>query len=316
MEGNDYLSIELNFNTIDDYSAAIKEFDLEAIQISSGKYINSHSFVELPMIQVGRRSMVCSTVHNGIMMDEALYFIIPDDELFTKFNGYNFGATELLIIPPGLEVSSYFPEDFSASVLSIPIQSLVKNLDLYAYENLFSYLKLFCKSQNSSSQFMRINRLLSNQVKIAIKEQKKLSNQSLDDIQQNIFSILNNFFSNAVTFKKQHLLKIENHQNIVRRVISYLREHQAINVTIPELASIGLCSIGSLENAFKSILNMTPKSYLVKRRMHMIHLILMNEPVPSIRELVNLFGVVNVGRFSNDYFKMFGIYPHEHINQL
>ena len=82
-------------------------------------------------------------------------------------------------------------------------------------------------------------------------------------------------------------------------------------MTIPDLAEASFCCARSLEYAFKSILSMPPKQYLIKRRLQLIHTILKNPNSMSISEIIEKFGVVNQGRFAKDYFKFYKEYPHK-----
>nr|WP_252727361.1 helix-turn-helix domain-containing protein [Colwellia sp. C2M11] len=80
-------------------------------------------------------------------------------------------------------------------------------------------------------------------------------------------------------------------------------------MTIPELAKASFCCVRTLEYSFKQIIGMTPKQYIITRRLQQIHITLKEDKTKTIAELTKSYGIVNQGRFAQDYFKFFNEYP-------
>ena len=101
---------------------------------------------------------------------------------------------------------------------------------------------------------------------------------------------------------------------IVNRALAYIHDNNFLNITTSELAKVSCCCLRSLEYAFKSILSMTPKQYLIKRRLQLIHSTLKFKSNSSINEILNGYRVSNHGRFAQDYFKFYDEYPYQTHN--
>lgn len=307
--------LDITFNSIDDYSDAIKEFDLEAIQASAGIYINHHQIVDLPKIQLGLRSMSCATIHNGVLLQDAFYIVIPKENLQTYVNGKIVGLSQFFIIKPNEEVSTVFAADFSATIMCIPVTSLAEYIDEQSLMLLNQYSELLRHEAVAPKNINTLNAKLNSIICFIVKNHQVLSNQSLEDAQESVFALLNEFLFSMLEQKGTIKTNRNNHYEIVKRAFSYIKGKEQINITIPELTNVCFCSTRNLEYAFKSIVKMTPKQFLIKRRLNLIHNMLNQNPTILIRDIVKSFGIINIGRFSNDYYQMFGQYPRETLRK-
>lgn len=303
--------LNFDFNSIDEYLASVKEFDLDAIQNSEGIYTNSHQIVNLPKLQIGLRSMNCATIHNGVLLQDAYYIVIPKDNCDTYINGKQVGLAQFFIVKPGEEVSTLFPQNFSAAIICIPVSSLADCVDENSLMLLHKSYELLRLDYLGTPKFNNLNKKLTTIVNFTVKNYHILSQQSLVDAQESILLTLTQLLFPILDGMNSIKIKKCNHYEIVKLSLLYLKAKDNHIISIPELAKVCGCSIRNLEYAFKSILQITPKQFLIKRRLNMIHKLFCQKNNIMIKDVASSFGIVNVGRFSQDYYKMFGCYPSE-----
>jgi transcriptional regulator GlxA family with amidase domain len=97
----------------------------------------------------------------------------------------------------------------------------------------------------------------------------------------------------------------------IKRALDYIELRDCRDISIPDLAKHSCSSIRNLEYGFNSILGLSPKQYMITRRLHSIKDELINQSETSIKDVLNNYGVINHGRFSKDFYSLFGIYPKE-----
>nr|WP_240152840.1 helix-turn-helix domain-containing protein [Photobacterium alginatilyticum] len=129
------------------------------------------------------------------------------------------------------------------------------------------------------------------------------------DIQCYIANAIRILFINNKDELKKTKIPYNKRHAIVTRALEYINSNNNIFLSVPDIAEQCYCSIRTLEYAFKQLLSVTPKQYLTIRRMYMIRQELTFKNCINITQVLNLYGVINQGRFSKDYFKMFGEYP-------
>jgi AraC-like DNA-binding protein len=102
----------------------------------------------------------------------------------------------------------------------------------------------------------------------------------------------------------------QTHETIMRRFRRVLEEHPTRPIYVPEIcAAIGVPD-RTLRLCCQEHLAMSPKHYLMRRRMHLVRkALLAAETETTVTEVATRFGFWHLGRFSASYHAVFGEVP-------
>ena len=97
-----------------------------------------------------------------------------------------------------------------------------------------------------------------------------------------------------------------------------LFKHMDHTMSIETLAEKYTISVKSLQNAFKSLFGFTPKKFLQLLKLNLVHHDLQNaDPKTcSVLRIASKWGFTHMGRFSQDYTKLFGENPSDTLKSL
>ncbi len=137
------------------------------------------------------------------------------------------------------------------------------------------------------------------------------SRQQIMDYEKALFGLIERLFSPLLQNNKNRGHFNGSRRNIVSRAIDYIVENELDDISVQELADKCYCSMRSLEYAFKSIYQITPKQYLSVRRLHIVRDKIKSQEFTNLKDLMLDMGISNPGRFSAQYYKLFGEYPRE-----
>ncbi|MCX2980862.1 AraC family transcriptional regulator [Halieaceae bacterium IMCC14734] len=101
-------------------------------------------------------------------------------------------------------------------------------------------------------------------------------------------------------------------ENGMRRALEYLRCHrETTHVSVTDLLEIADISERSLQYAFKDAFDMSPLTYMKRRRLHFARQQLLSacSKDTSVSKVATGLGFYELGRFANDYRRVFGQLP-------
>lgn len=95
------------------------------------------------------------------------------------------------------------------------------------------------------------------------------------------------------------------------RVIDFLRHDRAANVPLHKLCEIAGVGERSLQYAFREELGLTPKEFMIRRRLHAARqeLLCLKGSETTVTEVALNYGFTELGRFASLYKKVFGESP-------
>ncbi len=302
---------DIIFPSIDDYLNGLIGFDIYATQISSGNFLCRQRRLQLPKLVLGDRFISTALQYQATLQQDCFYIVIPKNNVGMYMNGKKTHFNQPLLFTEDQEMLIRTPSN------SINFHILIPTIELREYfdDGMIEQLKKITFLQNTGKNIFI--RSISNQkylcslIEGLLNQKEELSEQELVDAQENIIRSLAELLLITPELKKLKHIKKPTRLAIVNRALNYIHKNNSLDITIPEVAKVSFCCARSLEYAFKSILSMTPKQYLIKRRLQLIHSILKNQTDMPISEIVEKFGIVNQGRFAQDYFKFYNEYPHE-----
>ena len=102
-------------------------------------------------------------------------------------------------------------------------------------------------------------------------------------------------------------------QEIIRRCLTHLVEHEEKAITVDDLARAAKASRRTLQRAFHEVLGCGPLDYLRTRQLHLVHRALKaaDREALTVKEVLFDHGVWQLGLFASSYRRTFGELPSE-----
>ncbi len=293
--------------SVEHYSESIKSLDVKVIQLSKGEFYSKQTLLNLDKMMIGYRHTKAACIIEGASNKNFFSVAIPCSSTGVKVNGHTITSHNLLIASPSEAMLSRFSENARYHTLTIPMKEMQGHWDEGCALEVLEKAPNIRKSQyDFTCKKAKITKLID----YLINHYNIMSSVSIADAQEDILSNIISML-NATSYMVSIKLKSSTRHAIVKRAVEYINSQSSAFVAITDVARESFCSLRSLEYAFKSIYNLSPKQYLILRRLHFIRRDLMSINVSNIKELVQSYGVENAGRFSRDYASFFGEYPKE-----
>ena len=95
----------------------------------------------------------------------------------------------------------------------------------------------------------------------------------------------------------------------VQNMIAYIHEHFAENVTLADIAASAAVGERECERAFKRLIGLTPKQYLIKYRAAHAAELLVSRPGLSVSEIAGECGFGSAAAFARSFRAVYGLSP-------
>jgi len=303
------------FSEVYNYLNTISVYDVSGTQLSAGKFSCHKREVQLPKLIISNHEINMAMQYHATLKHDYFYIIIPRNGEGVKIDGYEIKHNSPIVFIPEQETIFVFYANTFDYHITIHATELVKYFDVENIEQ----LKVILTNRNFSSPTCFHLQIYQNGIcsliDLLLSQSKTLSYQAVLDVQENIIELLHKLLTTDLMLLEKDNTNNKTKLAIVNRSLNYLNTNNTINITTLELANISFCCLRNLEYAFKLILGITPKQYLIKRRFQLINLSLKYDKTISINQTLNNFGVLNQGRFAQDYFKFYNEYPHQTRNK-
>lgn len=303
--------IDIIFPSIDDYLNEFTGFDVDATQISAGNFLCRQRRFYLPKFVLGDRFISTALQYQATLQKDYFYIVIPKNNVGMYMNGKETNFNLPLLFTENQEMLIRTPSNSINFHILISTPEISKYFDQETIEQLKKITFLQNTGKSIFTQSESNQTYLCTLIENLLDQSELLNHQEILDIQERILKSLCKLLKLAPEFKKIKHISRPTRLAIVNRALNFIHKNDSLNMTVPEVAKVSFCCSRSLEYAFKSILSMTPKQYLIKRRLQLIHSILKKQDNTPINEIVEKFGIVNQGRFAQDYLKFYKEYPHE-----
>ena len=130
--------------------------------------------------------------------------------------------------------------------------------------------------------------------------------ESMQSVKVDLLDILCEMFA-ADRFSLHQLHFISSKLN---QAISYIHDRSVADITVAEIAKHCSCSPRMLQYMFNESFGMGPKQYCKVHVANEIHrAIARSSADTSFEQIARQYNISAIGRFSGEYFKLFGTYP-------
>ena len=302
---------KVTFPSVEEHLNGLKLFDMHAMQLSSGKFLCQQRELQLPKLILGDRFISTAVQYHSVLQQDCFYILIPRHNDDISVNGRKVCLNQPLIFTENQEMLVQVPDNYYAFYIIITTDELTKYFNKEDIEQLKNIISQQNFIKNTFTLPENNQKHLCSLIENLLNKSEFLSFQAVLESQESIIESLCKLLTLSSMLPKINNINMPTRLAIVNRALKYIHKSSHLNMTISELAEVSYCCVRSLEYAFKSILSMTPKQYLIKRRFQLIHSTLKKKSKTSISEVFDSFGVVNQGRFAQDYLNFYDEYPHQ-----
>ena len=308
--------VKNSFQTIEEYSRSLSGLELDGCQLSKGDFNGRSKIFSANSFQLGIREAEAQHFQNAKIEKGKIGLIFPlvQDEYIN--NGKSLGPDKQYIILNGDENKIIFPEKHKHISLMININDLQQYLSEDEARILIDTFRDISTGTVSADHKLLLTQKLYNLFEtfkqtIKIPENSQLVYQDSCD---SLFYALNSY-QDAHTPKR--IEKVKNNERLLSRALDYIHSEPLQSLTVSSVVSNIHASSRSIQYCFSELLGMSPKKYLVRLRLNEIRKEL-NQSSPNektITNIANKYGVVNIGRFKQDYENFFNETPRETLNR-
>tara|TARA_R110002153_G_scaffold17835_2_gene62134 strand:+ start:5109 stop:6041 length:933 start_codon:yes stop_codon:yes gene_type:complete len=304
--------LDVKYSSIEEYRQGLSKLDMSVIQVTPGHFSCQLRELNLPKITIGDRVFSTAMHWQTAVKQDCLYIVLPTCNSELSVNGQNTPINQPIVFSEHQEMLFRIPANFPKYY--VIVISSAEFAKYYGDENIQRLKKRIINQNYEINFFSNISfhlKSLCVLIESLLNHGNLLNYQAAIDAQETLLDLLCKLLTLEPSIPKSNHMFQSRQLTIVSRALNFIHKKSVLNITIPDLAKVSFCCIRTLEYSFKAIMNMTPKQYIIKRRLHLIFNELRSNNVSSIREITTTYGIVNQGRFAQDYYKFFNEYPHQ-----
>lgn len=311
MTSSDYSIDDLFFDDIDHFNQAIKEWDLQFVQLERGRLQASDLQFLSPDFLLGYCTSDKALEQTGTSPFGLWSFaFITGDTIIWK--GMELSTDEVVVLKPGSEIKGIGRPDFRVFTLSVPETVLERVCEENELDEAMNIIQ-----GNDSIRVDRIEQLKFISGLIGIVNEIRSNPAVMDspgykglcdrEIPLKICQLIEG------PGHKKSILSSPIREKIIKTCTQFLSDLPGDPVTVTDLCRINQVSERTLQYTFKEYYGISPKAYLKARMLNSVHAIL-RKGTPDNTMVTNIayqFGFWHMGQFAHDYKRMFGRLPSE-----
>lgn len=304
--------LDVKYSSIEEYRQGLSKLDMRVLQVTPGRFMCQLRELELPKVTIGDRFFSTAMHWQTAVKHDYLYIVLPTCNSGLSVNGQNTLINQPIVFSKHQEMLFRIPINYPKYYVIVMLSAEFARY--YGNENI-ERLKNHIINPNYEKKIFPNFSCHLKSICVLIEKLLNYGNllnyQAAIDAQETLLDLLCKLLKLDFTISKSNGDFQSRQLAIVSRALNFIHKNSVLNITIPELAKVSFCCIRTLEYSFKVVMNMTPKQYIIKRRLNLIFNALKSNSVSSIREITTTYGIVNQGRFAQDYYKFFNEYPHQ-----
>ena len=317
MQPNPFL-IRHHFDDIDDFSQTARAWNLIIDQLERGKF-------KADLLQFGTRDVVIAhadfypgTYQRGEPPAGLKTFAILADPLcHLTWRRKKIPANAVMAFPPGAELDAVSQrgkfEIFTLSFSDELLADVCQSLGFREEKKLLNTKGVIAVK----AQVMNELRLFLHQISRVLRE-KMVKIKILPRTYELEFNLARNLLT-ALSCSQEKMPRrhLRTRDIALKRVEDYLEAFPNLPHTVRDICRVASVSERTMEYAFRERFGISPKSYLLAKRLNGVRRELKNgDPVSAtITNLATQWGFWHMGQFAKDYRKFFGELPSETIGK-
>lgn len=298
-------------NRIEDHFCG-EAFNANSIQTTKGALSSRRLSCCLPQVTVDFTSVSTSTISSGEAVDGYI-IVIPSDDSLLIANGNRITKESFWISPPNEAVLLCQSAYYKSNSIHITTEKAQQAFSI----NTLNKLNLFMERHVMESLPPAVVNHFKRKLRIIIQSllTKRYPVSSSASIEQQIFSHIESVVGSLGGKYQQKMTERSRNTRfrVVTRALNYIQQSGNHTLAVNELADRCYCSRRTLEYAFLSVLNVTPKHYIKLQFLNQVRLFIQRCKPTQLNHVCMQFDIKNPTRFSNDYKQLFTEYPIETI---
>jgi len=304
--------IKSSSQTIEEYSNAIPALDLRSSQLSKGNFNGHSKLIMSQNFSLAIREADTTHIQNAKIGLGKIGMMFPLVQNEYISNGKSLGPDKQYIMFNGDENKIIYPKKHKHITLILDTNGLQKYFSEDEAQILIDTYQDMSNGMVSSDRKLLLTQKLYNLFEDFKELDKRIDKNPLayEDAYESLFYALNNY-QEAHTSKVFE--RIKNNERLLARALEYIHSEPLQTITVSSLVKNIHASSRSIQYCFSELLGMSPKKYLVRLRLNAIRREL-NDSCPTEKTITNIannYGVINIGRFKQDYEEFFNETPRE-----
>ena len=303
------------FQSMEEYSAAISHLKLQGRQLSKGDFNGTSHMLSADDFHIGIRTAEVKHLQTAHLDSGHIGMIFPIQSSNYIHNGKIHCDDTQIIAYDNSESTIIFPKNHKHLMLLFNSDKL----DNYLSESEIELFFNACKHLAFNKVSTRHKTILTQHLCHLYKNFKNLINQpqnllAYQDCYESLFYALNEYHS---FHTEVDMIKISNKERLLSRALDYISHSDLKTLTASSLIKGIHASSRSIQYCFSELLGMTAKKYIIITRLNAIRSELQDSSPneQKICTIANKFGVVNMGRFKQDYENFFNESPRDTLNK-
>jgi len=267
-------------------------------QVDKGRFEGILNRLIFPDIVIDRGKYNLRLQAEGVFPEQTVTLVVVHkSDNIGKAWGEEYKGGDLLIMQPGEEVALTIPGGSLWTSISIP-ERLIGEYNLHVFNNeIFSIQAKEFKEFNTRFNYH-----------VSLFNTGIISHTLLQDIIISLFIQAIEQANNRIelTYKDTSLMALNIRDEILENIDEGLQ--------MKNLCKLTGMSISTIERSFKQFFGMSPRDYHAYHRLHLIRQTLLHNKSTSVSNAAIKYGYMHLGRFSQQYKKVFGELPSQTLH--
>lgn len=306
------------FDSFEELSSLTCLWNINFSQLNSEQFQSRVFQAKTDLMLLSHVHFGCVVEHKGATPTGMRTFALPYAGC-SEFNwfGHTVDHNDLLIFPVHGANDAFSKTGFKIMTFSFPESELVKLFEDNSIHKVSHFLKPYEMVKKLPKKYLDELRVLLFEFEQALKdtEHSEYRLSFIKTVQKQIIVTLFNVLIDS-KFNPQYIN--QKHFKLLKQVSEYIDVHIDDKICMGELCIITQVSDRTIQKIFKSFIGLTPKSYILGKKLYKVHRQLWNEKNSNvtITEIIADTGFWHMGQFAADYAKLFGELPSETIKRI
>lgn len=298
--------IHTHCHSLEQHRLASAGYDFEVCQLSPGEILGAHSMLLFDHMHLLSRHVGQDLLEQGAMPAGVSAFNFIGSKRCMHFSGVNYSPASLSSTPEGCEFRMLAAKDSRYMTIALIESTLPLYLD---EQELSQYRQLLAGVQSGLCvDSQRQKRITLNLLKLfngLCSGTMLLSTLMRQDIQDHLITACVDLLIDSQPIS----VRLNCQHKLLARALEYVDTSDLTTLSVSSWVAGLATSRRSLESVFSRHLGLTPKRYLIVRRLGEIREKLLAGHGKNIKLIAQQFGVAHMGHFSRDYRLHFGELP-------
>lgn len=279
--------------------SVVSDSDTQHKQVSAGKFEGKIKRIILPDIVIDHGEYNLKLIAKGALSPHTVtLMIIHHVDEIGKVCGNDIEGGDLIVLPIHADAEFTIPKNTIWTAINVSEAHLLK------YGLKVTTIQLFHLDKKDFYRFNQTYMALENQFSQGLESQEVLQDTILSHFIQTIEGLDNKIESQ---YSAGNLMAL--------KVRDYIIEHIEEPLQMFQLCQLTNKGIRTIERTFKQIFNLTVRDYHTAYRLSLIRQTLIHDKNTSVSDTALKYGYLHLGRFSQNYKKLFGELPSQTLRR-